>query len=301
VGVKLATMRLDQALERVLVAAAGGGEQLGVGGRRSGAHPSKGNPAGLWRSRRRCGSISAVIDLHCHILAGIDDGAVDVEDSVAMAREGAADGIELICATPHIRHDHEVRIAELARRTADLNGELRRRGVAVGVIAAGEVAETEVEGLSDEELGMVALGGRWILLEPAPGPLADSLAAAVRTLRRRGYRSLIAHPERHAAPDMGERLAALVETGCLVQVTAALLAAGAASGPLLELARAGLVHVLGSDSHSARHGRRVRLSAGLARLREAAELRPHLEWIAREAPAAIVAGEDVESPLAVRA
>jgi protein-tyrosine phosphatase len=239
-----------------------------------------------------------VIDLHCHILAGIDDGAVGIEYSVAMARQGAEDGIELICATPHIRHDHAVLIHELVERAANLNAELERRGVAVGVIAAGEVAETAVDGLAEEELRTVALGGRWILLEPAPGPLSDSLAAAARRLRERGYRSLIAHPERHPAADMRGRLADLVEGGCLVQATAALLAEGEASEPLLDLARDGLVHVLGSDSHSPHHGRPVRISPGLERLREAEELRPHLEWIAREAPAAIVRGEELEPPFA---
>ncbi len=239
-----------------------------------------------------------MIDLHCHILAGVDDGPVNLADSVAMARQGAEDGIALICATPHIRHDHDVRIHELAGRVADLNAELERRGVAVSVVAGGEVAETVVDGLADEELRTVALGGRWILLEPAPGPLGDSLGAAAELLRRRGFRSLIAHPERHPAPDMGERLANLVEAGCLVQVTAALLAQGEASRPLLDLARRGVVHVLGSDSHSARHGRPVRISAGLERLREAAEMRPHLEWIAHQAPAAIVRGEDLQAPFA---
>lgn len=240
-----------------------------------------------------------MVDLHCHILPGIDDGAADVADSVEMARQGAADGIEVICATPHIRHDHDVRIHELAERTAELNAELVSREVGVTVIAGGEVAETAVEGLTDEELCDVALGGRWIVLEPGPGPLGDSLAAAAERLRARGYRSLIAHPERHPAADMRERLAELVAGGCLVQATAGLLAAGPASEPMLELARAGLLHVVGSDSHSARYGRPVRLSAGLERLHEAAEMRPHLAWIAQEAPAAIVRGEELEPPFAV--
>lgn len=242
-----------------------------------------------------------MIDLHCHILCGIDDGAATVEDSVAMARQGSGDGIETICATPHIRHDHDVLVHELAGRTAELNAELARRGVAVEVIAAGEVAETAVAGLDEAELRAVALGGRWILLEPAPGPLGDSLGGAVERLGGLGYRSLIAHPERHPAPDMAARLAGLVEAGCLVQATAALIAEGPAAEAMLDLARRGLLHVLGSDSHSARAGRPVRLSAGLERLREDEELRPHLEWIAHTAPAAIVRGEEVEPPLPVRA
>lgn len=237
-----------------------------------------------------------MIDLHCHILAGVDDGPAELADSVAMARQGLADGIDAICATPHIRHDHDVRIDQLAGRAAELNAELIRREVAVTVIAAGEVAETAIAGLDDDELRAVALGGRWILLEPAPGPLGDSLAIAAEQLQRRGFRALIAHPERHPGSDMGERLADLVRGGCLVQVTAALVAEGPASEPLLDLARRGLVHVLGSDSHSATIGRPVALSAGLERLHEAEPLRPHLDWIAERAPAAIVRGDDLVSP-----
>jgi protein-tyrosine phosphatase len=237
-----------------------------------------------------------VIDLHCHILPGIDDGAADLADSVAMARQGADDGIEVICATPHIRHDHDVRIRELATRVAELNAELERREVEVSVVGGGEVAETAADGLTDDELRAVSLGGRWILLEPAPGPLGRSLLRAAARLRRRGYRSLIAHPERHPGPNLRDRLEELVAAGSLVQATAALLAEGAASEALLDLARAGLVHVLGSDAHSARFGRPVAISAALARLGEAAELRPHLHWIAREAPAAIVRGDDPVPP-----
>jgi protein-tyrosine phosphatase len=240
-----------------------------------------------------------VIDLHCHILPGIDDGAEDLADSAAMARQAAADGIEAVCATPHIRHDHDVRIHELADRVAALNAELDDVGVSVRVIAGGEVAETVVAGLADRELETVALGGRWILLEPAAGPLGASLLEAAELLRSRGYRSLLAHPERHPSADMAERLEELVAAGSLVQATAATLAEGPASEVLVGLARRGLVHVLGSDAHSARHGRPVRLTDGLDRLRLEPELRPHMDWIAHAGPAAIVRGEDVEPPLAV--
>ena len=83
-----------------------------------------------------------MIDLHCHILPGIDDGALDLADSLAMARIGAADGIEVIAATPHIRHDHDVRIGELAGRVEELNEELRGAEIPVAIVTGGEVAET---------------------------------------------------------------------------------------------------------------------------------------------------------------
>jgi protein-tyrosine phosphatase len=243
-----------------------------------------------------------VIDLHCHILPGIDDGAIDVDDSVAMARQGAADGIELICATPHIRHDHDVRIGELRSRVNEVNAELERVGVTARVATGGEVAETVLDRVDDDELRAVSLGGggRWILLEPAPGPLSDTLAVAVEHLRERGFRSLIAHPERHLTADVDRRVAALIDRGVLVQATAAYLTAADTAPTMLELAGRGLIHVLSSDSHSARRGRPLRISEGIAALREVEALAPHVKWIAESAPAAIAGGLDVDAPFAPR-
>ena len=129
-----------------------------------------------------------MIDLHSHILPGIDDGAADLEDAVAMARQAEADGIEVVCATPHVRADHDVRLPELPRRVEELNGELAARRIGVRVVRGGEVSETIVAELSVAELGAASLGGggRWILLEPAPGPLGDSLSDAVDSLAELG-------------------------------------------------------------------------------------------------------------------
>jgi protein-tyrosine phosphatase len=243
-----------------------------------------------------------VIDLHCHILPGIDDGAADAADSVAMATQADDDGIELVCATPHIRWDHDVRIAELAGRVAGLNDELIARGVGTRIATGGEVAETAAADLDAAELDAVSLGGGggWILLEPRPGPLSDSLAETVELLAERGYRSVIAHPERHPGPDLVERLAGLVERGALVQGTAALLESEDI-GALAYLARHGVLHLLGSDSHSSRAGRPVRLSAALRRLGTLEPVGSHMDWVAAQAPAAVVRGDPVEPPFEPRA
>jgi protein-tyrosine phosphatase len=238
-----------------------------------------------------------VIDLHCHILPGLDDGAADIEDSVAMAGQAEADGIGLVCATPHIRHDHRVQIGELADRVATVNGELERRGAAVEVLSGGEVAETALGELDATELRAVALGsGSWILLEPAPGPLTDSLREAVRQLAAAGFDALIAHPERHLDAQAPARLAGLVRDGALVQATAAFFEHPDAAPGMVDLARRGLVHVLGSDSHSASHGRPLRLSPAVERLGEVEQVRSHLEWMVETAPRAIVGGEPVQRP-----
>jgi protein-tyrosine phosphatase len=240
-----------------------------------------------------------VIDLHCHILDAIDDGARDADDSVAMARQAEEDGIEAVCATPHIRHDHDVRIEELAERVRGLNARLERELVAVKILQGGEVAETAVEGLGEEELRLVSLGGGgWILLEPAPGPLDDSLLRRVGHLAERGHRAIIAHPERHLSADMFERMAALVAEGALIQATADFFLREEMAAGMLAMAEKGLVHVLSSDAHTVLAGRPVRLSPALERLREVELLAPHIEWIANEAPRAIVNGDPLDPPFA---
>lgn len=242
--------------------------------------------------------LHAVIDLHCHILPGLDDGARDLDDSVEMARVAESDGIRLICATPHIHPDHVVLPEELEGRAQAVNDELQRQGLDVRVVPAGEVAEPMLDELSDEVLERVALGKGWLLVEPRPGPLGQHLFDAVEKLADRGFRSVIAHPERHPGIDFQDRLAALVEQGALVQATAALVAEGPASDYLLELAAEGLIHLLGSDAHSSHAGRELRLSDGLTRLAEVDLVRPHLDWVSSAGPAAILAGDDVRPPWA---
>jgi protein-tyrosine phosphatase len=243
-----------------------------------------------------------VVDLHCHLLPGLDDGAADLADAVAMGHQAAQAGVTHICATPHIRHDHDVKIYELGDRMALVADALRAEECPVEILPGGEVAETIVEHLTDDELHAVSLGaaGHWVLLEPAPGPLSDSLDATVQRLERRGFRSLIAHPERHLSPDLIDRLVTLVRDGALVQVTAATMAEHPASVGMRMLAEAGVVHVLGSDAHSARAGRPVDLSMGLDLLADVSTTASHLDWITYDAPAAIVTGQDIEPPFGAR-
>ncbi len=240
-----------------------------------------------------------MIDLHSHILPALDDGALDLTDSVAMAREAERDGIAVVCATPHIRSDHDVRIEELPRRVAELQRALDESGIAVRVAAGGEVSQLRADALSPEHLRALSLdGGGWILLEPAPGPLDDELPGLVERLAAHGARTLLAHPERHAGADFVERLRALAQRGCLIQWTAEFIAQRDSGDPedfVLGLARDGLVHVLASDAHSSHGGRPLRLSAGFARLREVCP-EERVEWIARTAPAAILGGEPLAAP-----
>ncbi len=237
-----------------------------------------------------------MIDLHCHILPALDDGALDLADSVAMAREAERNGIAVVCATPHVRSDHDVRIEELPLRVAELQRELDKREVSVRIARGGEVSQLAADALSAEQLRAVSLdGGGWILLEPAPGGLADELPEMVERLAAHGARTILAHPERHAGTDFEQRLRALAAGGCLLQWTADFIAQRDPGDPddhVLRLAREGLVHLLSSDAHSSHGGRRLRLGTGYERLREVCPSE-RVNWIAYEAPAAILRGEPV--------
>jgi protein-tyrosine phosphatase len=229
-----------------------------------------------------------LIDLHCHVLPAIDDGARDVDDALAMARQAEADGIHVICATPHIRHDHDVRIGELSDRVAQLQHAIDSAGIDVRIHRGGEVAQPIVESLTDDELGTVALGGRWVLLEPAPGPLGEALIAGITQLRERGFGAIVAHPERHPSDDIEQVLAEAVAAGALVQATAAALADGGdGTAWLIRLAHDGLIHVLGSDAHTSHFGRPVELSNAYEQLEAAgadtATMRANAEAVIAEA------------------
>jgi protein-tyrosine phosphatase len=248
--------------------------------------------------QRTCAQwVDPMIDLHCHILPQLDDGALSIEDSVAMATQAWEDGIEAVCATPHIRHDHDVHIPEIASRVATLQRALDAEGIPVRILPGGELAQTAAEALTPEELHSVSLGGAggWVLLEPAPGPLADELSRVVAHLARLGARVIVAHPERHAGADLEERLTALVAQGCVIQWTADFVVQAAPEDLVVRYARDGLVHLLASDAHSSLAGRPLRLAAGFARLREACPAE-WVTWMADEAPRAIVAGEPVTAP-----
>jgi len=243
-----------------------------------------------------------LIDLHCHILPALDDGALDLPDSLAMARQAELDGITTICATPHIRDDHDVQIDELPARIAELQGELDRHGVEVRIAQGGEVSQLGADGLSDAHLRAVSLGGGgWILLEPAPGPIDAGFGELVGRLAARGARTVVAHPERHAGPDFEPLLHGLCERGCLLQWTAAFLAEGDAgtTSYMTKLAADGLLHLLASDAHSSHGGRPMRLGQAAERLRELG-FGALASWSVEEGPAAVLEGGTVTPPVARR-
>jgi protein-tyrosine phosphatase len=213
-----------------------------------------------------------------------------------------------VAATPHLREDHPgVAPAELAGRCRELAAELERAGVALEVVSGAEVDLFWALEASDADLRLASYGGRGsdLLVETPYGPLLASFEEQLLSLCRRGFRVLLAHPERNpsfqAEP---ERLAGLVRRGVLVQVTAGSLLRPRRSrsgGLARSLLGEGLAHVIASDAHGASSGPTAR-PPGWEGLEVARSLvgAAQAEWLASDAPRALLEGEELPARPPVR-
>lgn len=239
-----------------------------------------------------------MVDLHSHIIPGVDDGPDDMTASVAMAEVAAHAGTGVIVATPHVREDHPgVRVEEIAGRAAEVDRVLRRHGVGVRVVPGGEVGLGAAISLSEEDLRRATLAGngRDVLIETPFGALPSVFEELLSGLMDRELRVTLAHPEHNRDLQREpERLRRLVDRGVLVQVTADSLRAPRPSRSrrfAQRVLREGLVHAIASDGHSATW-RPPDMRPGLEAARQALpEARAELEWLVDAAPTAILAGE----------
>jgi protein-tyrosine phosphatase len=239
-----------------------------------------------------------LIDLHSHILFGLDDGPPDIEGSVAMARVAVANGIHTIAATPHVREDYRYDLAEIASRTAALDERLRRERVKLDVICGAEVALTEISERDDRSLERLCLGtGRTLLLESPYTHAPQLIERVLAEVQSRGFGVLLAHPERSPAflEDL-RRLERLAGGGVLVSITAGSMA-GRFGKPVFELTRSlferGLVDNVASDAHDALR-RPPDISGGFRSLdSDLPGLLEQQQWFTEDAAAAIASGEEL--------
>jgi protein-tyrosine phosphatase len=240
-----------------------------------------------------------VIDLHAHLLPGIDDGPPDDAGSVAMAKAAVEAGITAMAATPHIDHANNVMVGELADRRARLAQVLADERVDLQILQGGELTGARLMELPAEDLSALTLGGgRYLLLECPFTPVGSMFEHIVFRAQSLGFDVLLGHPER--SPEFAgrpERLAGLVERRVLVQVTA-----GSLSGHFgrtvqrstIEMLAEGLVHVISSDAHEARR-RRPDLLSGVDALEGLVPgVADHAAYWTEVVPAAIVDGGEVE-------
>lgn len=236
-----------------------------------------------------------MIDLHCHILPGLDDGPVNFDFSVAMARRAANAGIHVMVATPHIRADYDVDPDALEACVRKLNEAVEADGIQLLVLPGGEVSLQKAAELDDEVLRQVCLGKSDHVLLESPYRSSDvDIEGIVRDVQARGFKPLLAHPERcpifQHDPD---RLKRLVNSGVLCSITAASMAGGFGSTVrrfTLELLYDGLVHDVASDAHDHLHRPPDLLSGFESAETEIPGIGEQASWFTVTSPVAMLAG-----------
>ena len=198
-----------------------------------------------------------MIDLHSHILYNIDDGALTLAESLAMARMAAADGTRVIVATPHSPGSSACQHydpAQIRTRVGEINAALAAEQIALELAAGTEICYDSdvVERLKRGEL-LTYGNSRSILLELSRNSFPPMLENTLFNVQVAGYRVVLAHPERIIEVQQDpNRLLPLIEHSVLMQITAAALLGeqGARLQTTAEtLLTHGMAHILASDTH----------------------------------------------------
>lgn len=197
-----------------------------------------------------------MIDLHVHVLPGVDDGPADLDEASAMCALALGDGVDTLVVTPHQRHEmwenNDPAVLEAARsRLQEHVGPRPRLLLGAEIRVDGELLN-ELDRDGGRSLLPLAKS-RYLLLEFPPFPLQLQPRDVVRELTLAGWRPIVAHPER--LPWLAEEpalLAALVDEGALLQVTGMSITGrmGRRAEECCEhLLDEGLVHFVASDGH----------------------------------------------------
>ena len=213
-----------------------------------------------------------------------------------MARRAVQEGVRSMVATPHVNFEWDYDLAAIGERVGQLNIALARRELPVAVVPGAELAVARLADMADDDLRALCLGGGPYLLVESPYARAVRfLDELLFDLQVRGYRVLLAHPERCPLFQTDvERLRRLVDAGVLCSVNAGSMAGRFGTTVrrfTLELFRAGLVHDVASDAHDT-----ARRPPGMLYGFEAADpdlpgLAAQAAWYTEQAPAAILSGE----------
>jgi protein-tyrosine phosphatase len=229
-----------------------------------------------------------LIDLHSHVLFGLDDGAADLDEAIEICEEAAADGITVLAATPHVRDDHITTVDLMEERLAAVR---EAAGHLITVLPGGELDLAELD-RPVEELRRFGLAGnpRMLLVETPFYAWPLDLADRLFRLRLDGFAAVLAHPERNAEVQRRpELLEPIVASGTLVQLTASSVDGrygGRSHDCARDLLERGLAHLIASDVHGElRRG-------GLSAAAEAVGDEELARWLTLDVPRSIVDGTE---------
>lgn len=213
-----------------------------------------------------------MIDLHCHLLPGVDDGARTLDDSLAMAQQAVSEGISHILVTPHHRNGKYLNPKEaVLEATTALQKELDDRGIGLTLYPSQEIRINGdlMDDIENEDILFIDEEQRYLLIEFPTLSIPAYTEQLFFKLRQQGITPVIVHPERNQAIiDDPNILLPFIERGAIAQLTASSYA-GAFGKDIAKLSHqlieANLVHIIASDAHNTR-GRGFHYKQAFAKL-----------------------------------
>jgi len=199
----------------------------------------------------------SVIDLHCHILPGLDDGPASMEMALDMCRIAVDDGIRTVVATPHMFNGiHDVTPDDVQEKVLELSCLLQEKQIPLQILPGADVHVTkDLPGILDRnEVLTIAAKGKHLMVELPQDVFPRELQDMLFRVQLKGVTPLISHPERNAEIQKNPGLLRdLILAGSLTQVTA-----GSIDGTFgstvqrcaLKLLRDNMVHIVATDAHN---------------------------------------------------
>jgi protein-tyrosine phosphatase len=199
--------------------------------------------------------VATLVDIHCHILPGIDDGAKNINDSIIMAKEAVKEGIHSIIATPHLNSQYDNRKPLIVEKVAELNKKLKETEIDLEILPGqeprifGEIledfAKNEIQTLNNSQ---------YLFIEFPSNHVPRYAEKLLFDIQVKGLTPVIVHPERNSEIiERPEVLYRFVEKGALTQVTASSLCGyfgKKIKNFSIQLVEANLTHFIASDAHN---------------------------------------------------
>jgi protein-tyrosine phosphatase len=206
--------------------------------------------------------MNTMIDLHCHYLPGVDDGAPDMPAALNLARAAVANGIKTAVLTPHLYPGRWNNLRTVLEPVFEqFKDALESQDIALEVKLGAEVhlLPDSLALLDTDEIPFLGKhkGSKVMLLEFPDGQIPVGAMMAVKYFLKRGVTPMIAHPERNKDVMRNlQKIVPFVQEGCLLQLTAASVCGRFGNSALeaaLRILDAGLAHVVATDSHNLAH------------------------------------------------
>ncbi len=239
------------------------------------------------------------IDIHSHILPGIDDGSRDMEQSLEIIKIAVLDGITAIFATPHVISGvYENRKEDIRRALQEVNKQIRAENITLQLLPGAEIRlEPDLPQRQQRgELMSLNDTGRYLLLELPSAYIPDYTDRVIYELQLQGITTILAHPERNVSISKNPRLLLeLAARGTLVQLNTGSITGlfgSEVKKTAHKLLKLGCVHALGSDAHSAQGGRIPVISPAYEQIKKlyGAETAEILSYVN---PSRIISGENI--------